>query len=237
MTQIPPSQPTNPNDPAPAPKPPAAEAAERRDWPAYFDRMEGKPPRETVVEAITSTPTPGFAIDLGCGDGRDTQELLSHGWRVLAIDGHEEGIQRLKQRPACAKALSEGRLTAIVGQFEDIASGKVPLPETTLLNASFALPFCPPEHFAGLWAAMDRAVPPGGRFSGQFFGERDGWAIIEDRTHLTRAKVLDLFDGWVLDSFREEDRPSKINASPHKHWHLFHIVAKKRPLTSTGDPA
>jgi hypothetical protein len=27
-----------------------------------------------------------FAIDLGCGAGRDTFALLAEGWRVLAID-------------------------------------------------------------------------------------------------------------------------------------------------------
>lgn len=225
MTQTPPTPPTDPE----APKPPAAEAAERRDWPAYFDRMEGKPPRETVVEAIANAKEPGFAVDLGCGDGRDTQELLDHGWRVLAIDGHEEGIARLRQRPACARALEDGRLTATVGQFEDIAGGTVRLPEADLVNASFAIPFCPPGCFEKLWRAIDAAVRPGGRFSGQFFGDRDGWAIIEDRTHLKQREVLALFfDDWVIESLKEEDRPSKLDATPHKHWHLFHVVARKR---------
>lgn len=29
---------------------------------------------------------PDFAIDLGCGVGRDTIYLLHNGWKVLAID-------------------------------------------------------------------------------------------------------------------------------------------------------
>ena len=29
---------------------------------------------------------PDFAIDLGCGAGRDTIYLLHNGWKVLAID-------------------------------------------------------------------------------------------------------------------------------------------------------
>ena len=28
-----------------------------------------------------------FAVDLGCGAGRDARELLRAGWRVLAVDG------------------------------------------------------------------------------------------------------------------------------------------------------
>lgn len=237
MTQIPPEQQSNSIDSNPPVALPAAEAAERRDWPAYFDRMQGKPPRDTLLAAIAGSPEPGFAVDLGCGDGRDTQELLGHGWRVLAIDGHADGIRRLNERPVCAQAIEDERLTAMVGQFEALAEGAIALPETTLLNASFSLPFCPPDSFAALWAAIDRAILPGGRFSGQFFGDRDGWAIIEDRTHLTQGEVLGLFDGWVLESVREEDRASKQDSTPHKHWHVFHIVAKKRTLNSSGDGA
>ncbi|MEJ1932020.1 class I SAM-dependent methyltransferase [Nostoc sp. NIES-2111] len=40
------------------------------------------------------TDAPRFAVDLGCGDGRDTVELLRRGWRVLGIDGAQEAIAR-----------------------------------------------------------------------------------------------------------------------------------------------
>jgi trans-aconitate methyltransferase len=39
-----------------------------------------------------------FAVDLGCGAGRDTAELLRRGWRVLAIDAEAEAIRRLLER-------------------------------------------------------------------------------------------------------------------------------------------
>ena len=57
---------------------------------------------------------------------------------------------------------------------------------------------------------------------------RDDWAIIEDRTHLTRAETLGLFDQYILEHFEEEDRPSSHGGEHHKHWHVFHIVARKR---------
>jgi len=215
-------------DQHPSAGPPAHEAAERRDWVAYFDRMEGKPPRDTLhraIQAFAKEPAsePRLAIDLGCGAGRDTQLLLESGWRVLATDAHEDGIRRLRERPICCEAEAHGRLEARIEPFE-----RADLPTASLINASFSLPFCPPAAFGGLWARIECALGPGDRFAGQFFGDRDDWAIIEDRTHLSRDQVLGLFDRYVLEFFQEEDRPSRQAGEYHKHWHVFHVVARKR---------
>jgi tellurite methyltransferase len=65
---------------------PAADHSTRRDFAAYYDGVKGRPPRPTLSRAADAFAGPGFAVDLGCGDGRDTIELLRRGWRVLAID-------------------------------------------------------------------------------------------------------------------------------------------------------
>lgn len=217
-----------PTNPAP---PPAHEAAERRDWSAYFDRMEGKPPRATLLRAlekfgpIDPSDAP-LAVDLGCGAGQDLVALLEHGWRVWACDANPDGLARLRARPVCAAAIADGRLTVVETDFQSVR-----IPAATLVNASFALPFCPPDHFPALWAKIDAALAAGGsggRFAGQLFGDRDDWAILEDRTHLTRAETLALFDQYILEHFEEEDRPSSHAGEHHKHWHVFHIVARKR---------
>ncbi|BAT54920.1 Methyltransferase type 12 [Nostoc sp. NIES-3756] len=70
-----------------------------RNWSAYYKAVEGRPPRETLLKALARldtfpTDAPRFAVDLGCGDGRDTVELLRRGWRVLGIDGAQEAIAR-----------------------------------------------------------------------------------------------------------------------------------------------
>lgn len=214
--------------PNPATPPPVHEAAARRDWAAYFDRMEGKPPRATLLMALekfgpTDPAAPPLGADLGCGAGRDAEAMLEAGWRVWARDGSEEAVRRVHARPACRAAIDEGRLDVGVAPFATVT-----IPPVRLLNASFALPFCPPAHFPGLWARIDAAIQPGGRFAGQFFGDRDDWAALEDRTHLTRAETLALFDQYVLEHFEEEDRPSAHAGEHHKHWHVFHIVARKR---------
>ncbi|HKW53315.1 MAG TPA: class I SAM-dependent methyltransferase, partial [Stellaceae bacterium] len=58
------------------------------DWDEYYERVAGRPPRPTLLAALERFGAEGgqSALDLGCGDGRDTIELLRRGWRVLAID-------------------------------------------------------------------------------------------------------------------------------------------------------
>lgn len=220
---------TQPTPPQTAP--PSHEAAERRDWSAYFDRMEGKPPRASLLRALDRFGPVGvsdagdapLAVDLGCGSGQDLVPMLERGWRVHAVDADAGGLERLRARPACAAAIAAGRLAVVRADF-----GSAEIPAAMLVNASFALPFCPPAGFGALWAKIDAAIPSGGRFAGQLFGDRDDWAALGDRTHLSRAETLGLFGQYILEHFEEEDRPSSHAGEHHKHWHVFHIVARKR---------
>jgi trans-aconitate methyltransferase len=198
--------------------------AEQRDWPGYFKAVEGKPPRDTLLQALeVFEPNPEairFAVDLGCGEGRDTAELLRRGWRVLAIDAHPMALDLLQRRSDLPPQAS-ARLATRLQPFE-----RVDIPECDLLNASFSLPFCPPEHFDALWAKIRAALRPGAVLAGQLFGERDAWADLPDRSHHTRAQVESLLAGLKPLRLEEEERDGEDCHGAKKHWHVFHIVAQ-----------
>lgn len=204
--------------------PKAHEHAAKRDWPAYFAAVEGKPARDTLLKALLlfekEPPAQRFAIDLGCGSGRDTLELLTRGWRVLAIDSSPLAIALLRQK---TPAEHLPRLETRVAGFEDLT-----LPPADLVNASYALPFCDPPAFPRLWRAITAAIPVGGRFAGQLFGERDGWASLPDRSHHTRDQVNELFRDFVLEDFKEIENREPGATGEVKDWHIFHVVAKRR---------
>ncbi|MGP1310675.1 MAG: class I SAM-dependent methyltransferase, partial [Phycisphaerales bacterium] len=194
----------------------------------YFEVVLGKPPRETLIEALRRFEEdggePGFAIDLGCGEGRDSAELLRRGWRVLAIDGHDSAFEFLKRRTDFPRAAKDpGRFETVVARMEDAE-----LPPCDLLNASFSLPFVDPSRFDEVWARIVQSVKPGGRFAGQLFGERDTWASLPDRSHQTRARVDELLAAFDVEHFQEEERDGGDCMNTPKHWHVFHIVARKR---------
>ncbi|MBI4780967.1 MAG: class I SAM-dependent methyltransferase [Oscillatoriophycideae cyanobacterium NC_groundwater_1537_Pr4_S-0.65um_50_18] len=194
-------------------------------WVKYYQAVAGRPPRETLLKALALDTEPWLdpprlAVDLGCGDGRDTVELLRRGWRVLAIDAEQEAFDRLLERPDLQRDLLQTQRM----RFENLT-----LPVSVdLINASFCLPFCPPADFQYLWDTIVTSLNTGGRFCGQLFGDRDSWAIYPQRTHHTRQQVEALLQSFEVEWLDEEEHPGVTAIGEEKHWHLFHIVARKK---------
>ena len=201
----------------------AQDYSEVQDWPGYFGAVLGKPPRETLVTALDSFAREGFAgglaVDLAAGEGRDTLELLKRDWRVVATDSHPDAFSYLW--PRVPEALKP-RLTTVEVTFTETL-----IPDCDLVNASFALPFCEPQHFPTLWSRIVAAVRPGGRFAGQFFGRRDTWASLPGRSHHSRDEVLNLLEGFEIEMMKEEERDDTPEVRNPKHWQMFHVVARK----------
>lgn len=200
----------------------------QRDWVTYYNAVANRPPRPTLLTALdrfeaerdATSNYQHFAIDLGCGDGRDTVELLRRGWRVLAIDAEAAGIERLRQRSDVDLSL----LTTEIVRFENV---QLP-PAVDLINASFSLPLCPPQDFPTLWAKITASLCSGGRFSGQLFGNRDSWASYPQLTHHTREQAATLLEPFEIEMWEEEEHPGKTPLGEERYWHLFQIVACKR---------
>src|SRR5690606_24197231 len=193
------------------------------DWRDYYQKTGQRPPRDTLLFALDrwaeAAAEPRHAVDLGCGTGRDAIELLRRGWSVLAIDAEPDAIAGLRARPD----LPEGaRLETRVARFEHTE-----WPETDLINASFTLPLCPPDAFARVWRRIVDSLRPGGRFAGQLYGDRDSWAGRPGMTFLTRAGARALLLPLRVELFREEEEDSVTPRGSAKHWHIFHIVARK----------
>jgi len=153
----------------------ASKPADHHPWTNYYQAVAGRPPRETLLTALNafdadakevaeSGPAAKFAVDLGCGNGRDTVELLRRNWLVLAIDGEAEAIAQLQQRQdldsisleASKEIPLEASLETRVQRFEALI-----LPANVdLINASFCLPFCSPDQFSTMWNKIVTALKP-----------------------------------------------------------------------------
>jgi SAM-dependent methyltransferase len=192
-------------------------------WSEYYDKLRDRPPRKTLVaalDAFAEASAESLAIDLGCGDGRDVVEILRRGWSVVAVDAEPAALRKLTER----QLPGSEKITPIVSRMED-----VPLPiGLRLVNSSFAMPLCEPERFRELWARIVEALPAGGRFSGQWYGPRDSWVGRPGITFLEHDAALGLLDGFDVEMFDEEEADSTTPRGKPKHWHIFHIVARKR---------
>lgn len=195
------------------------ELISKRDWNAYYDAVANRPPRKTILTALAAFDKPGIAVDLGCGDGRDTVEILRQNWAVLAIDREADAISRLLARPN----LNTLQLTTQTVSFEELQ-----LPAAVdLINASFCLPFCDPAVFPSLWNKIFNSLVSGGRFSGHLFGDRDSWSSSELINTFTRSQVETLLQSYAIELLEEESHPGKTPLGEDRDWHIFHIVARK----------
>lgn len=196
-----------------------------QDWAAYYRKTGLRPPRETLLFALDRFDEelrPGdrrFAIDLGCGNGRDTIELLRRGWQVYAVDAEASAIEGLTTRSDLPPGV---RIEGVVARFEDVE-----LPAADLVNSSFALPLVPPQVFPDLWDRILVAVRSGGRISCQLYGDRDSWVGRPGITFFTREGVDALLEPLDIEYFREEEDDSTTPRGTPKHWHIFHIVARR----------
>ncbi len=188
-------------------------------WTDYYDEQGEREPRELLLDVLRAFGEDGHeAVDLGCGQGIDTLAMLEHGWQVFAVDAEPEGIRRLLARVPPRLASS---LRSEVASMED-----VDIPPVDLVWASFSLFFCPPERFGALWAKVRDAVRPGGRFAGQFLGDRDSWTSRSEISAFARADAVRLLEGLEVERFEEEEEDGEACSGP-KHWHVFHVVARR----------
>jgi len=127
------------------------------NWQVYYDHHKDRPASALLRSALPRVSTgelSGHAVDLGCGAGNDSRYLLEAGWRVLAIDREENAINRVA---TLCEGFPKGQLHTRVQAFESLA----PLPQSSLVFAGMALPFCHPEHFTLCGRMFCRRWNPG----------------------------------------------------------------------------
>lgn len=189
-------------------------------WARYNAGQTTRPVRELCGRAM-SLAGPGrgrVAIDLGCGGGRETAALLDAGWRVLAID-NEPGTEARLLRTIGGR---HPALTVRTCGFQELSE----LPDADLIHAGYSLPYQRRDSFDRLWTTLRSALRPGGRLAVHIFGEHDSWADDPAMTFLGSSEARSLVDGLEIEHWHEEDEFGPAYSGP-KHWHVFHIIARR----------
>jgi len=190
------------------------------NWGQFYGFTKDSPPWSLLMRAAARAPESGRALDLGAGAGRDTRYLLEHGFQVTAVDAEPGSM-------ALLAALPQDHLQVVQSGFEDFDFA----PATyDLISAQYSLPFMPTEHFSTVFGRLKAALVPGGVFAGQFFGVHDEWNNAERAhamTFLTRAEAEDLVSDLEVIELTEEDADGHTADGSPKHWHIFHILARR----------
>ena len=190
------------------------------DWPAYYAVTSTRAPRRLLKRALKLFDVPGSAMDLGCGAGVETLELLRGGWDVLAVDSQAAAIELIDRRVSMDL---RDRLETTVRAFEELE-----FPSVDLIWSGLSLPFAAPEHSARIWNGMVNALSPGGRLVCDLFGPRHAWSGGAGMTFLTAAEIHAKLDAFDLEFFEESEEPRQTAFEGLQKWHAFELIARKR---------
>jgi hypothetical protein len=197
------------------------------DWAAFYRATIGREPRPLFAKGMAALGNakvgPGQAIEIGFGDGTETLALLAAGWRVLAIDPAPAAAEVLRSQVPESAA---DRLTITSAPAE-----RVGLPPFDLLYAGYSLPFLDPAMFPRFWDGVRSGLRPGGFLVVNFFGVRDSWAGRDGMSFLELEAVQRLIDGLDVLAIDEEDQDGESFLGP-KHWHVFHVIARRPTLAA-----
>ena len=186
----------------------------------YYDVTESSQPRPWIkyfIEKVNCNPT--TAIDVGCGAGNDTVYLIKNGWNVLAIDK-----ENVKSR--ITKRLTPKEQQQFDFKQQDFENIK--LKSAKLIVAEYSLSFCNKNKFKNLWNEIKLNIEKSGYFIGNFFGANDTWNKTRpEMTFLSKDQVLNLFIDFDILDFKEIEIDKETALGELKHWHIFHVIAKK----------
>ncbi len=161
-----------------------------------------------------------LAVDLGCGAGRDTRELLRRGWRVLAVDREAAAIE------AVMTATAEDDRARLEGVVADVASFE--LPPCDLVVASVSLQLLSPPDYAAVFERITAALRPGGRFAGLLYGDRDEAASDPDCTCPSPDAIRGYLAAFEVESWHEKEEDGHMALGDPHHIHLIEVVARRR---------
>ncbi len=186
----------------------------------YIEKTKNNPPRPLLVKALEFIQHKNNALDLGAGAFVDTKYLLKEDFKhVVALDRSALALEIYENLP-------KDKVDYTISTF---ANYDFPVETFDLINAQFSLPFNPPDSFTVMFEKLSRALATGGIFTGQFFGDRDEWNTPESgMTFHSLAAVKKLLADLETIYFEEEEKDEKPVIGAMKHWHIFHVIARRK---------
>jgi len=194
-------------------------------WRSYNAKQTEREPRPLLVMAMEAAGIGAerTAIDLGCGAGVEVAALADAGWNTIGIDSSPGTTELVRQ---VVGGRSPAGLQRTEVREESLRDAAKSLPPADLIYSGYALPYVHPTDFPAVWAAIRGAMTPGAILAVQLFGDHDSYFGEDDWNFHTEEEARALVDGLDIVQFEVEDADGMAAGGP-KHWHVFHIIARR----------
>lgn len=165
----------------------------------------------------------GYAVDFGCGRGRDTRALIERHWKVHAVDRDPYTDDALQD------AVQGGAATVHVGTLHD---ADIPLGSADIVNAQRVFPFLGNDLSHTLGRARN-LLRPGGFLVASFFGPQHSWMGNQRLTFHDVARVRDVLEAagfkvTQIDDVHEWNHLA-ANGERVRDWHEIRVQAQRQP--------
>lgn len=184
----------------------------------------GLAPSSGLREFVASAGLQGTALDLACGDGRDTLFLLKAGFQVTAVDTSRVALDKLEAFAEASK-LSDGLTTHCMDITQFDAGGS----QFDLVTSATGLDHIPIEQTRKLLPAMVSWLKPGGTLYLMVHTTDDPGFASENpeqseltnmiRHYFRHNELLDLIlkQNMRVVRYREWVDEDLTHGKPHKH--------------------
>ena len=191
---------------------------------AYTERdVFGSKPAWRLREFIggKGSSLPRLALDLGCGQGRDSIFLAGEGFKVLAVDLSSEGLRVVRDT---AKAM--GLAGKVETRKADVCSIALPRDRYSVVIARTILDHLPRESIPRVIQQIKTTLTPGGALFATVFtvddpGAFGGHHVSEFagaiKTYFQRGELLNCFEDFDLLGYQETVKEDRSHGPVHLH--------------------
>lgn len=189
------------------------------DWETYYKQHASRAPRKLLIKAVSFSTLRETALDLGAGTLVESKFLLDSGFKKVVVVDKSPEIKKF------AEAINDERLEVLINPFQDLVLEQE---KYDLITAQYALPFYGRKGFEDFITRLVSSLKAGGVFTGQFFGNKDGWNTPgTSLVFQSEEEAKALLKGLKIEEFIEENKDGMTAAGEVKHWHVFHFIAVK----------
>lgn len=191
---------------------------EAYNWSDYY-KARGIKVRDELKDALVYVTTGLNALDLGSGAFRETLYMLERGFSVVAVDP-EIGLGLLA---------NEIHSDNFVFECVPIQNFSFPHDYFDFVSANYSLQFVPKRKLQKVFDGIHTSMKPGGIFSFQLFGKKDGRNKWWQRSwnFYSEDEILNIIGKFELIDITETESLQATAKGEDNYCHIYRVIVRR----------